>query len=232
MDSVTILNASKAPLPLAASPVSFLCSTEGMLIGVTRTGSVLVFAGGSAEEVALLPLGQTDAIVAVQPVAVSDSATIAVASRRGSLWLVAAQDYQGDVKATVEEMGVVEDGVLAMAWSPDGELVALITGNASVVMMTREFVPLGETPLRVDDRGEAVPVSVGWGRKETQFHGKAGKQAALHKAVEPDLLMDTDKDDAMPRASWRGDGQFFVVSSVDEGPKRTLIAPVFLSIHN
>ena len=56
-----------------------------------------------------------------------------------------------------------------------------------------------------------APVTVGWGRKETQFHGSAGKAAAAAAlqtpAAEPD-----QEDDGRPRVTWRGDGQMLAVS--------------------
>ena len=58
-----------------------------------------------------------------------------------------------------------------------------------------------------------APVTVGWGRKETQFHGSAGKAAAVAPSQpatsEPDL-----RDDGRPRVTWRGDGQMMAVSVV------------------
>jgi elongator complex protein 1 len=71
-----------------------------------------------------------------------------------------------------------------------------------------------------------APIHVGWGSKQTQFHGSLGKAAAqetnkLKARVSPD-------DDLLPRVSWRGDGTYFVVSSLspkgdsDACPHRTI----------
>ena len=69
-----------------------------------------------------------------------------------------------------------------------------------------------------------APVSVGWGRKETQFHGSAGKAAAVtpsQPATEPDL-----RDDGRPRVTWRGDGQMMAVSVLcPEGEYRPPVNP-------
>ena len=69
------------------------------------------------------------------------------------------------------------------------------------------------------------PINVGWGSKQTQFHGSLGKAAQstqkLNAGTSPD-------DDLCPRISWRGDGAYFVVSSLspkdipDSRPHRTL----------
>lgn len=60
-----------------------------------------------------------------------------------------------------------------------------------------------------------VQHSVGWGRKETQFHGSAGKQAALNKVDTSKFTLSED-DDHNARIAWRGDGSFFVVSDIDQ----------------
>lgn len=57
-----------------------------------------------------------------------------------------------------------------------------------------------------------APINVGWGSKQTQFHGSLGKAAAqepqkIKAGVSPD-------DDLLPRISWHGDGASFVVSSL------------------
>ena len=106
----------------------------------------------------------------------------------------------------------------------------------------------------------AKPITVGWGKKETQFHGSEGKQAAVKKqevcssklveCKEKNLIFkDRNRtsfkwdqmknlfsgfcefdlisiqfqsadaafawDDQKPRITWRGDGQYFVVSSIN-----------------
>jgi elongator complex protein 1 len=80
--------------------------------------------------------------------------------------------------------------------------------------MTQDFDTITEFDLHVEDQGEGVQHSVGWGSKETQFHGSAGKQAAQQK-VDTSKFSVSDDDDNKPRVSWRGDGSFFTVSDVD-----------------
>ena len=41
--------------------------------------------------------------------------------------------------------------------------------------MTRDFDVIKECELRCNEFGEAEFVNVGWGKKETQFHGSLGK---------------------------------------------------------
>lgn len=65
---------------------------------------------------------------------------------------------------------------------------------------------------------------MGWGSKQTQFHGSLGKAAAQAPTLK--TVGTSPDDDEMPRISWRGDGAFFVVSSLspvsDSSRHRTL----------
>ncbi|KAF4620926.1 hypothetical protein D9613_000930 [Agrocybe pediades] len=88
-------------------------------------------------------------------------------------------------EATYEVEGTFESGILAASWNPDESVVAIITD---------------------------APINVGWGSKQTQFHGSLGKTAAQ---ATPKIKVGTSPDDDdLPRISWRGDGTYFVVSSV------------------
>lgn len=76
-------------------------------------------------------------------------------------------------------------GIESMAWSPDQEVVVFVTKQHNVVVMTCTYDPLTEHALD-DENAEAEGefVNVGWGKKETQFHGSEGKQAAKQKLDE------------------------------------------------
>lgn len=59
---------------------------------------------------------------------------------------------------------------------------------------------------------------MGWGSKQTQFHGSLGKAAASSEVPttgQGGIDKPSPDDDKRPRVSWRGDGAFFVVSSLD-----------------
>ena len=56
-------------------------------------------------------------------------------------------------------------------------------------------------------------INVGWGSKQTQFHGSIGKSAA--QAAPSRLPLGNPLDHELPAISWRGDGAFFCVSSFD-----------------
>lgn len=61
-----------------------------------------------------------------------------------------------------------------------------------------------------------MPINVGWGSKQTQFHGSAGKAAAQapSPSTQSNNIGSSPDDDTLPRISWRGDGAFFAVSSL------------------
>lgn len=68
-----------------------------------------------------------------------------------------------------------------MEWSPDQELLVLVTKEMNTILMSCTFDPINEVHLLDKEFGEKQFVTVGWGKKETQFHGSAGKQAAQIK---------------------------------------------------
>uniref|UniRef100_A0A674IEZ0 Elongator complex protein 1 n=1 Tax=Terrapene triunguis TaxID=2587831 RepID=A0A674IEZ0_9SAUR len=84
----------------------------------------------------------------------------------------------------LECVGSVDSGLTTMSWSPDQELVLLVTGQQTLIMMTKDFEPITEREIHQDDFGEGKFITVGWGKKETQFHGSEGKQAAHRKQME------------------------------------------------
>ena len=52
-------------------------------------------------------------------------------------------------------VGEVEDGgIVCMAWSPEQDLVVVVTGADQIILMTRDFDPLNEKTLYQDDFGE------------------------------------------------------------------------------
>ncbi|KAF9494179.1 Elongator complex protein 1 [Pleurotus eryngii] len=124
-----------------------------------------------------------------------------------------------------EVEGSIEAGILSADWSPDDELLSLITGDEKLILMTSAFDVLSEAPLHTADYGEDAPINVGWGSKQTQFHGSLGK-AAAHEKPATNVSSSPD-DDQAPHISWRGDGSYFVVSAFftphDTGlPRRVL----------
>uniref|UniRef100_A0A8C1C0V2 Elongator complex protein 1 n=1 Tax=Cyprinus carpio carpio TaxID=630221 RepID=A0A8C1C0V2_CYPCA len=151
-----------------------------------------------------LPEDGGGVVVAIQDL--PDQESVCVATASGDVILYNLNTSQ------LECVGSVESGLTGMTWSPDQELVTLTTGQDTIIMMTKDFEPITEVAINQDDFGEDKFITVGWGKKETQFHGSEGKQAAQRKAavIQPALPW----DDRKPRITWRGDGQFFAVSAV------------------
>ncbi|KAG6809392.1 hypothetical protein H0H92_000447 [Tricholoma furcatifolium] len=129
---------------------------------------------------------------------------------------------------TVEVEGTVEPWIAAASWSPDDSLLAIVTGDDKLILMTSTFDVLSEAPIHATEFGQGphayhplihvsnnyvdAPINVGWGSKQTQFHGSLGKSAA--QAPVQALIGASPDDDAAPRISWRGDGAFFTVSTL------------------
>uniref|UniRef100_A0A8C3XV19 Elongator complex protein 1 n=1 Tax=Chelydra serpentina TaxID=8475 RepID=A0A8C3XV19_CHESE len=89
----------------------------------------------------------------------------------------------------LECVGSVDSGLTTMSWSPDQELVLLVTGQQTLIMMTKDFEPITEREIHQDDFGEGKFITVGWGKKETQFHGSEGHSSSSHFRPTPDPLV-------------------------------------------
>ncbi|GBB99437.1 hypothetical protein RclHR1_03520017 [Rhizophagus clarus] len=122
--------------------------------------------------------------------------------------------HLGSSEEQVEVVGSIESKIQCMEWSPDDELIIFVTGNDTILIMTKDFDVITEFPINVEETGEAVSVNVGWGKKETQFHGSAGKSAAQNRVDISGFTMSQD-DDLKPRVSWIGDGSMFSCSIID-----------------
>ncbi|KAG0165594.1 hypothetical protein DFQ28_008559 [Apophysomyces sp. BC1034] len=157
------------------------------------------------------PINGTGAIVSFTYL--SDLQVACLGMWNGDIILISKDRFEKGEEA-MEIIGSVESGIHAMSWSPDQDLVVMITGERNVLEMTQDFDTITEFPLHVEEEGEGTQHSVGWGSKETQFHGSEGKQAALRK-VDVAKFTISDDDDRMPRVAWRGDGRLFTCSDID-----------------
>ncbi|XP_078368242.1 elongator complex protein 1-like isoform X2 [Oculina patagonica] len=152
-----------------------------------------------------LPEDGSGRVIAIQHL--PDLESVCVATGKGDviLW--------NTVTNQIECVGSVDSGLRSMEWSPDQELVVFMTGEETLIMMTKDFDPISEFPCHSEEFGEEKPINVGWGKKETQFHGSEGKPTTAN-IQEVIARPAASWDDKMPRISWRGDGQFFVVSAI------------------
>uniref|UniRef100_A0A182XXP4 Elongator complex protein 1 n=1 Tax=Anopheles stephensi TaxID=30069 RepID=A0A182XXP4_ANOST len=143
-------------------------------------------------------------IIAIEHLALSDE--LVCASAKGNVWSYNVTSGQ------VEEVTHCEHGILAMQWSPDQELVVFVDGRLNVVtMIGSEYEPIGEVQLSDDTFGDRQFMSVGWGKKETQFHGSEGKAAARKPKPGDELSAGVAEADPSVSVSWRADGEYFAV---------------------
>lgn len=116
-------------------------------------------------------------------------------------------------------MGSIEEGISAAKWSPDEEVLAIATAVDTFVLLTRTFDPIAEANITAADLSLSKHVSVGWGKKETQFQGKgarAQRDPTMPVHVDSGVLHATD--DRKVEISWRGDGEVVSVIVIDKEP--------------
>lgn len=130
---------------------------------------------------------------------------------------VATED--GDVivhnldQSTEESVTFCDGGLKTMSWSHDQEVVAFVTKTNLLVVMNSAYDAISETRLLDDEFGAEEFMNVGWGKKETQFHGSEGK-AAAHKKPDEIEIDDISQLDQEVSIVWRGDDELFAVSFV------------------
>lgn len=78
----------------------------------------------------------------------------------------------------------------ALDWSPDQELVVLVTKDLNTILMSCMFDPIHEVNLLSQEFGDKQFITVGWGKKETQFHGSEGKQARAKSEISAGKVVD------------------------------------------
>jgi IkappaB kinase complex, IKAP component len=127
--------------------------------------------------------------------------------------------------AHVEIVGTLTPSISAARWSPDEELLVLVTGDGKVVFMSRNFDVITETVCTEEDLKLSKHVSVGWGKKETQFQGRGAKARQLRDPTIPEKVDEgkrSEKDDGRCSISWRGDGAYVAVNFLMEGVRRVV----------
>ncbi|KAL3226372.1 hypothetical protein MRX96_004463 [Rhipicephalus microplus] len=180
-------------LPLAGTN-SRICSDADSGNVYVVDGNCIFSLGRDLEETKTLvdELGN-DSDVVSSFVFISEFQSLCIGKKSGDILMYDVSQCKA------QAVGSVTGGILAMQWSPDYELVVVISGENKVLLMTKDFDVISEKDLHAEEFGECAPITAGWGSKETQFHGSEGKQAAK----------------VSPRVSWRGDGQYFVTSSIN-----------------
>ena len=147
-----------------------------------------------------------------------DLATVCVIMAGGDIVMVREETAESHEPVHIEIVGSVDPGIAAARWSPDEEVLALVTTSGNLILMSRSFDTIGETPLTPADLAASKHVSVGWGKKETQFKGrgaaKAMRDPTIPEIVDDGTLSPADDVSAVT-ISWRGDGEYVAVNAVE-----------------
>lgn len=104
-------------------------------------------------------------------------------------------------------------GIKAVSWSHDQEVIAVVTHDYKLIVMNIVYEPIAESNLLDEQFGDGEFINVGWGKKETQFHGTEGK-AAAHKKPDEISVENANESDQSVSIVWRGDDELFAVSYV------------------
>jgi len=151
----------------------------------------------------------------------ADTAVVCLIFAGGDIVLVRERPLPGE--ELVEIAGSVDAGIAVAVWSPEEELLAICTRANNFLLMSRDFDPICDVPFSPEDVNLSKHVSVGWGKAETQFKGKRAK--ALRDPTMPEKVDEgslSHLDQREISMSWRGDGTFVAVNSVEEGVRRMI----------
>lgn len=69
-----------------------------------------------------------------------------------------------------------------------------------------------QTNIATEEFGKKQFITVGWGKKETQFHGSEDKAGAK---AQQNFTGKTDTDNGLPNITWKGDGSLFAISYIE-----------------
>ncbi|KAH8685628.1 elongator complex protein-like protein 1 [Tricladium varicosporioides] len=150
-----------------------------------------------------------------------DSLTACLVLAGGDIVVVREEPLPGEDR--IEIVGSVDAGITAAKWSPDEELLAITTKAETVVFMSRSFEGITDVTMTAEDLKASNHVSVGWGKKETQFQGrgaKALKDPTMPEKIDEGVL--SPNDDFNTTISWRGDGAYLAISTIEATARRLI----------
>lgn len=166
-----------------------------------------------------LPDQDCDSILALHYAPATSSIYLALA---GGDLVIVREKPQAD-QERIEIVGSIDIGIAAAKWSWQGTVLALLTREGAFILMSQQLEPLSETQTSVEDLKLSKHVSVGWGKKETQFQGKRAK--ALRDPTMPEFVEEGSRsrfDDGAATITWRGDGAYVAVSSLLNTHRRVI----------
>lgn len=158
-----------------------------------------------------------DRVVSLQHL--SGTGTTCIVLEGGDIVTIQEQDSD----AHIEIVGSIDTGIAAARWSPDEELLILVTKTGNVIFMGSTFDPVTEVEMTAADLRASKHVSVGWGKKETQFQGRgarAQRDPTIPERVDEGLP--SVNEDGATTISWRGDGAYVAINAVEKGERRVI----------
>ncbi|KAL7267237.1 putative elongator complex protein 1 [Rhizina undulata] len=150
-----------------------------------------------------------------------DTLTTCIVLSGGDIVVLQEDPSPGDNK--IEIVGSVDEGITAATWSPDDEVLAITTCDSTFLLMTRTFEPIADVAFSEEDLNASKSVNVGWGKSETQFKGKRAK--AMRDPTVPEKVDEgklSAEDDGAARITWRGDGAYLAISTVEYSQRRLI----------
>jgi elongator complex protein 1 len=154
----------------------------------------------------------------------SDTLTTCLVFEGGDIYIIREEDdISPQDEPYIEVVGSIDAGITAAKWSPDEELLVITTKLDTVIFMGRSFDPVAEAAMTAEDLKLSKHVSVGWGKRETQFQGKGAKalrDPTIPEKVDEGIL--SSYDDHSTSISWRGDGAFVAINSIEGGARRAI----------
>ncbi|KAI0453178.1 IKI3 family-domain-containing protein [Xylaria acuta] len=154
----------------------------------------------------------------------ADSLTTCLVLEGGDIVVVKESEIPSPPEGVhIEIMGSVDEGIAAASWSPDEELLAIATKTNTVIFMSRTFDGVTDMTMTAEDLKASKHVSVGWGKKETQFQGRGAKalrDPTIPEKVDQGVISPTD--DGKTSISWRGDGAYVAISAIEDGIRRVI----------
>ena len=166
-----------------------------------------------------LPDLEADEVLSLQHLVSSDK--ICLVLRGGDIVVIRPNSTPEEER--IEIVGSVDVGITSAAWSPDEDLLAISTRGNTLLFMTTEFDNVATATFSADDTRLSKQVSVGWGKSETQFKGKGAK--ALRDPTVPERVDEGTRstcDDGEVTISWRGDGAYLAVSTIEPQSRRMI----------
>lgn len=151
----------------------------------------------------------------------SDSAETCIFFAGGDIVVVRQDPVHGE--QAVEIVGSVDAGIVAAACAPDQDLLSIVTKADTLILMTRDFEVVTTIELTPKDLQSSKHVSVGWGKKETQFQGKRAK--AMRDPTMPETVdegLPSVFEDGRTTISWRGDGACLALNRVVAKGRRAI----------